>query len=75
MPPTRTIRKINPQQKKSHTATGRRPASAAALGATPEFAVLAAEIGKIRSSKYAASNVVRCFETRPLGAPQHEVWY
>ena len=50
MPPTTTIRKINPQQRNSHAATGRRPTSAAALGATPEFAVPAAEIGKIRSS-------------------------
>jgi hypothetical protein len=50
MPPTTTIRKINPQQQKSHTATGRSPTSAAALGATPEFAVLTAEIGKPRSS-------------------------
>jgi hypothetical protein len=50
MPPTTTIRKINPQQRKSQAATGRRLASAAALGATPEFAVLTAEIGKTRSS-------------------------
>src|SRR5436190_20997651 len=50
MPPTTTIRKINPQQKKSHTATGRRPTSAAALGATPEFAMPAVELAKAQSS-------------------------
>ena len=48
MPPTTTIRKINPQQQKSHAATGRRPASAAALGATPDFAVLSPENAKIQ---------------------------
>jgi hypothetical protein len=51
MPPTTTIRKINPQQKKSHAATGRSPSFVGDLGATPEFAVLTAEIGKTRSSK------------------------
>jgi hypothetical protein len=50
MPPTTTIRKINPQQRKSQAAGGRRRTSAEALGATPEFAVLTAEIGKTRSS-------------------------
>src|SRR5580704_14556200 len=50
MPPTTTIRKINPQQRNSQAATGRRPKSAAALGATREFAVVTTEIGKIRSS-------------------------
>jgi hypothetical protein len=48
MPPTTTIRKINPQQRNSHVATGRRPASAAALGATPDFAVLTPENAKIK---------------------------
>src|SRR5580693_10123037 len=59
MPPTTTIRKINPQQKKSHAATGRRLISAAALGATPEFVMPAAEIGKDPLLKYAALDVVR----------------
>src|SRR5580704_17554874 len=69
MPPTTTIRKIKPQQKKSHAATGRRPASAAARGATPELATPAVEIGKDRSSKYAALDVVRASRRAP--APPH----
>src|SRR5271155_72948 len=50
MPPTTTIKKIKPQQKKSHAATGRRPTSAAALGATPEFATPAVALAKAPSS-------------------------
>src|SRR2546423_11790161 len=50
IPPTTTIRKINPQQKKSQAATGRRPTSSAVLGATPEFAVPAVELAKAQSS-------------------------
>src|SRR5580692_7673503 len=69
MPPTTTIRKIKPQQKRSHAATGRRPASAAARGATPELATPAVEIGKDRSSKYAALDVVRASRRAP--APPH----
>jgi hypothetical protein len=49
-PPTTTIRKINPQQRKSHTATGRKFDSVAAPGASFEFAVLAVALAKAQSS-------------------------
>src|SRR5215470_9199279 len=49
-PPTTTIKKINPQQRKSHAATEPRPSSAAALGAAVELTMPAAEPAKTRSS-------------------------
>src|SRR5215470_10162582 len=45
-PPTTTIRKINPQQRKSHTAIGRSRWSAAAQRAGPEFTIPVAGLGK-----------------------------
>src|SRR5437588_9251543 len=45
-PPTTTIRKINPQQKKSHAATGRSPSFLAAPGVNFEFAVPAIALAK-----------------------------
>ena len=50
MPPTTTIRKIKPQQKNSHAATGRRRSYAPALGASPEFATPAVALAKTQSS-------------------------
>src|SRR5215831_3798091 len=50
MPPTTTIRKISPQQRNSHAAIGPGLRSDAASIAAPELAVVAAVIGKIRSS-------------------------
>jgi hypothetical protein len=49
MPPTTTIRKIKPQQKNSHAATGQRPSFAAVPGATREFATPGVELTKTQS--------------------------
>src|SRR5260370_16683621 len=69
IPPTTTIREIKPQQRKSHAATGRRPTSAAGVGATLEFATPTAEISKIPSSKYAAFDVLPASPPPPLSPP------
>src|SRR5437016_4068721 len=43
IPPTTTIRKINPQQRNSQAATGARPSPSAAFPAALELTTLAAE--------------------------------